>query len=67
MNFNDVAIVSVNPKTTGGDEFDPRSGFSKNLSSKERLKPCFFFTFNIITSHMFPENVIEVPQVFQKI
>ena len=39
MNFNDVAIVSVNPKTTGGDEFDPRSGFSKNLSSKERLKP----------------------------
>ena len=57
MNFNDVAIVSINPKTTGGGEFDPRSGFSKNLSSKERLKQMI----------MFPENVIEIPQVFQKI
>ena len=26
-----------------------------------------FFTFNIIISHIFPENFIEIPQVIQKI
>ena len=45
----------------------PPLGFSKNVSSKERVKPCFFVTFNIIKSHIFPENFIEDPQVVQKI
>ena len=40
--------------------------FSKNISSKERVKSCFFVTFNIIISHIFPENLIEIPQVVQK-
>ena len=39
----------------------------KNVSSKERVKPWFFETFNIIISHIFPGNFIEIPQVVQKI
>ena len=42
-------------------------GFSKNVSSKEIVKHKFFVTFNIITSHLFPESFIEIPQVVQKI
>ena len=34
-------------------------GFSKNLSSKERAKPWFFVTFNIVLKYIFPENFIE--------
>ena len=44
----------------------PPCGFSKNVSSKERVKPWCFVTFNII-SHIFSENFIEIPQVVQKI
>ena len=42
-------------------------GFSKNISSKKRVKPCFFVTFNISISRTFPENCIEIPQAVQKI
>ena len=57
-----------NPKTAGGSQFDPPlCGFSKNVSSKERVKPWFFATFDIIIRHVFPENFIEIPQVVQKI
>ena len=43
-------------------------GFSKNnASSKERRKPWFFVTLNIIIRHIFPANSIEIPQVVQKI
>ena len=41
----------------------PSWGFSKNVSSKERVKPWFFVTFNIIIKHIFPEHFIEIPQV----
>ena len=51
----------------GGSQFDSHRGFSKNVSSKERVKPWFFVIFNIIIDHIFPENFIETPQVFQKI
>ena len=51
----------------GGVNLTPRYGFSKNLSAKERVKPCFFVTFDIIISHIFPENFIEIPQVVQKL
>ena len=51
----------------GGSQFDSHRGFSKNVSSKERVKPWFFVIFNIMTVHIFPENFIETPQVFQKI
>ena len=52
----------------GGDQIDPPScGFSKNVSSKERMKPWFLVAFNIISKHIFPENLIEFPQVVLKI
>ena len=50
-----------------GGQFDTPCGFSKNVSSKERAKPWFFVTFNIIIRHIFPENFIEIPQFVQKI
>ena len=50
-----------------GSQFDPPSGFSKSVFSKEREKPWFFVTFDIILRHIFPENFIEFPQVVQKI
>ena len=66
--------ITFNGKTTeewrgrgGGGQFDPPCSFSKNVSSKERVKTCYFRTFNIIISHIFPENVIESPQIVQKI
>ena len=45
----------------------PLCGFTKSVSSKEREKPWFFVTFNIILRHIFPENFTEFPQVDQKI
>ena len=42
-------------------------GFSKNLVSRKRVKPCYFVTFNIMASHIFPENFIEIIQVVQNI
>ena len=39
-------------------QIDPRCGFSKNVSSRERLKPWFFVTFNIVSKHIFLENFI---------
>ena len=54
-------------KRLGGVNLTLPCRFSKNLSSKERVKLCFFVTFNIIISHAFPRNFIEIPQVVQKI
>ena len=54
----------------GRGQFDPPPppcGFSKNVSSKERVKPWFFVTCNIILRHIFPENFIEFGQVVQKL
>ena len=39
----------------------------KNVYSKERVKPWFLVTFNIILRHNFPENFIKFPQLVQKI
>ena len=57
----------INPKTTGGKVNLTPCGFSKNVSSKEMVKPWFFVTFNIIARYIFPGNFIEIPQVIQKI
>ena len=48
-------------------QLDLLCGFSKNVSFKERMKPWFFVTVNIILRHIFPENFIEFPLVVQKI
>ena len=49
-----------------GGSIWPPCGFSKNVLSTERVKPCFCVIFNIIISHIFPEKFIEIPQVVQK-
>ena len=41
--------------------------FSRNVFSRERVKHCFFVTFDIIISHIFSDNFIEIPQIVQKI
>ena len=45
----------------------PRCDFSTSVSSKERMKPWFFVTFNNILRDIFPENFIEFPHVVQNI
>ena len=37
------------------------------VRERERVKPCFFLTFNIIVNHMFPESFIKDSQVIEKI
>ena len=59
---------NLNHKTAGGRggiSLTPPCGFWKSASSKEKEKPWFFVTFNIILRHIFPENFIEFPQVVQ--
>ena len=51
---NNVAegIHNINPKTAGGGSVlapPPPCGFSKNVSSRERVEPSFLVTFNIKT------------------
>ena len=50
-------------------EFDhlPLCGFFKNVSSREKETPWFLVIFDIIISHIFPENFIEIFRVVQKI
>ena len=69
-----IGTKSLNPKTAeggGGVEVNltphPHCGFSKIVSSKQKVKPWFFVTFKIIIRHIFPENFIEIPQVVQKL
>ena len=65
-----MMFICINPKTAGGGGVNlipTPCGFSKNVSSKEREKPWFFVTFNIILRQIFPEKFIEFPQVVQKI
>ena len=51
-----------------GGQFEPHAcSFSKNVSSRERVKSWIFATFNIILSHIFSENFIQIFQVVQKI
>ena len=58
----------------GGSVWHSPPGFSEKVFFRERMRPCFFvffvfnFNFNIIISHIFPENVIiKIAQVVQKI
>ena len=67
--WEDIKDVFLNSSRTAKlkKKLTPPCGFSKNLSSKERVKPWFFVTFNIIIRHVFPENFIEIPQEVQKL
>ena len=64
-----LTVKNLRGRMVRGDgEFDsPPCGFSKNICSRERMKPWFFVTFNISISHIFPKNFIQIPQVVQKI
>ena len=59
--------TNINPKTAvggrgkGGNLTPPRD-FSKNISSKESMKPWFYVTFNIVINHIFLKNFIEILQ-----
>ena len=59
--------VNFNPCLPGWFKLTSPFGFLKNVSSTERVEPCFFVAFHIILKHSFPENFIEFPQVVQKI
>ena len=54
-------------KKLGGllDRPPATQSFLKNASFKERVKPWLFVTLNIIMSHTFPENFIEISSVVQ--
>ena len=59
-----LILLSLTLKRMGSDlPPSPFWGFSKNVSSTERIKPLFFVTFNIIIRHIFPEIFIEIAQV----
>ena len=61
-------LLTLALKRLGEGQFDARVfRFSKIVSSKERVKPWFFVTLNIILKHTFPKNFIEFSQVVQKI
>ena len=47
------ADTDLNPKT-------------RKMYLLKRGGNCFFVTFNIIISHIFPENFIDIPQIVQK-
>ena len=60
--------LTVNFSQFNFSQFDPPPcGFFKNAPFKQSVKPWFFVTFNIIVSHIFLENFIEIPQVVQKV
>ena len=63
---NKFFLLNLNPKTAAAGVRVGR-GVSKGVSSKEREKPWFFVTFNIILKQIFPESFSEFPQVVQKI
>ena len=60
-------FLEINPKTAGGGSiWLPPCGFSKSVSCKERMKPWFFVTFNIIVSHIFPEDLLKLLKSFRR-
>ena len=58
--------IMYNPKKAAEVNLTFPCGFSKIVFSRERVKSCFYGTFNSIISHIFPENFIEISQVVQK-
>ena len=75
LSINTIFCLQSNPgnkyltlKGLGeGIQFDPICGFSRNVSSRERMELIFLVTFNIIVSGIFSENFIKIPQVVQEI
>ena len=61
--------ISLTLKKLGNaGQFDPIPlWFFQNVFSRESVKPCFFLTFNIIISYIFPETFYEIPHIVEKI
>ena len=47
-------------------QFDQSCSLAKNVSSKERVNPCFLWLL-ILSCHIFQENFIETPQVVENL
>ena len=64
--FNEYFWDNLTPKRLGC-QLDPCSScsFSRNMFSREEVKPWFFPTYNIIINHAFPENFTVISQVVQ--
>ena len=64
-------LLYINPKTAGRRSIWPphhhHCGFLKNVFFKERVKPMFSLTLNVVIKRIFPENFIEITQVAQKL
>ena len=68
INFNTLYfILTLICLIDVGSTWSPHCAFLKNVSSIEWMEPWLFVTFNIILKHIFLENFINFPQVFQKI
>ena len=55
-----VLLLGFNPTNIGWISVFLHCGFSKNVFSRERVKPPFFVTFDINKSQDFFENFIEI-------
>ena len=56
-----LAAINKSLKGWGKGQFNPTPyGFSRNVCSRKRVKPCFFVT--IIISHIVPENSMDFVQ-----
>ena len=63
-----IKILNFNSKTAGGRGsvwLPPPCAFFKNVSSREG-ETLIFVTFNIIISHIFPENFIKFLKPFRR-
>ena len=66
LGFNPTCSV-LTLKRLGGVNLIPPVFFPRICYLEREWKPVFLVTFNIIISHIFPENFIEITQVIQKI
>ena len=68
MNYWKTADFEVNPKKAGGSIWFPSPMVFSNMCFPVSVwSHVFFVTFNIIISHIFPKNCIEVPQIVPQI
>ena len=58
---NSVQRIGITPPRRFQHRWFPVNIAKFNVFSRERLKPYYFVNLNIITSHIFPEILIEIP------
>ena len=64
---NLIFYILLTLKRLGEVNLTPFCNYCEIVSSRERMHPWYFVTFDIITSYIFPENFIETHRVVQKI